>query len=199
MAGVYAPRWMSGEEALEHLSKVEPDLHKQIALLQAVVRDGVVPGRKQGIDQERRWRQSQGLVWDPDDIAADEAWRRLFIDRDAASVNPSEFAANSEFLREDVLRVWPEADAGAKDTNSQEGAPLDGVKTSDGRVAVPHKELVAFFREHYGAPGAATNREDMARAAQRHFGGFIGVKALAAARQEAGVKGKIGRPRKLGK
>jgi hypothetical protein len=71
----------------------------------------------------------------------------------------------------------------------------DEAKTID----VPHDTLVAFFRERYGAPRETPNREVMNHAAEQHFGGHIRVKVLAAARRAAGVTGKVGRPRKLGK
>ncbi len=101
--------------------------------------------------------------------------------------------------RQDMLGLWPDVETLAKDDGSPEGAAPSEAKASHVSITVPHKELVAFYREHYGAPGAATNREDMDRAVEQHFGGPIRVKARAAARQEAGVKGKSGRPRKSGK
>ena len=105
------------------------------------------------------------------------------------------------FRRDDMLRLWPDRETPAVDDSTQKGAGAPEAKASDSHatVAVPHSELVEFYRARFGAPGAATNREDMDREAERHFGGSIRFKALSAARTAAGVKGKVGRPRKSGK
>ena len=87
----------------------------------------------------------------------------------------------------------------ASDDAARERARLPEAISPNRYATAPHNNLVAFFRENYRAAGAATNREDMDRAAERHFGGRIPVKALREARKEAGVKGKPGRPRKSGK
>jgi hypothetical protein len=68
MARAYASKWMSGEEALEYLLQIETDLQKRITLLQTVVCDGAVRGRRRGIDHVRRgWRVQNGLDGNPDD------------------------------------------------------------------------------------------------------------------------------------
>jgi hypothetical protein len=75
--------------------------------------------------------------------------------------------------------------------------PVDdsAAQASGAYVDVKHDTLVEFYRNRFGAPGAATNREEMDRAAQLHFGGNIRGKDLVAARREAGAMGRAGRPR----
>jgi hypothetical protein len=128
---MYESKWMSGAEALDYLLQFEPEPRRRIALLQAAVRDGVVKGRRRGIEQDRGWVEAHGLASDPDNIRADETWRRQFIYPDAASLDPAAFAANSEFLREDVLRLWPDVEANTKD-GLQDGARTSVMNASDG-------------------------------------------------------------------
>jgi hypothetical protein len=79
-------------------------------------------------------------------------------------------------------------------------APPTPQDFSSTQSAIPkHEELVDFFRRHYGEPGAATNREDMSAAAERHYKVEIPLKISRAALQGAGLKGRAGRPRKSGK
>jgi hypothetical protein len=84
--------------------------------------------------------------------------------------------------------------------NQRNAAPRPSVNegVSDVPGAIPHSELVEFYRANYGAPGAATNREDMDDAAERHFRRSIPAKARLAARKDANVRGRVGRPRKSG-
>lgn len=103
------------------------------------------------------------------------------------------------FRRDDMLREWPDAETMAENGGRQEGAPQAEANSLDAPIDVPHDKLVAFYRAHFGEPGAATNREDMDAAAETHFGGHIATKALTAARQETRIKGRVGRPRKSGK
>jgi hypothetical protein len=94
------------------------------------------------------------------------------------------------FVRtEAVLRLWPlpeaESSAGARsevqsngivianDDDARERSRLHEANAPNHYVTVPHDLLVAFFRDHYGTAGAATNREDMDRAAEGHFKGRI--------------------------
>ncbi len=111
MVRANASIWMSGDEALEFLAPIEPDLHNQIALLQAANRDGRVRARRRGIEQERRRRARNGLG-DPDDMPAEETWRRYCIDFDPAPEDLEKFAAyfaaHSEFLRENVIACFGE-------------------------------------------------------------------------------------------
>jgi hypothetical protein len=96
---------------------------------------------------------------------------------------------NVRFRREDMLRLWPDV----------ETLRSTAAKAPEVYADAPHDKLVGFYRDGFGTPGAATNAGDMDRAAEEHFGGRIRVKARRAARNEAGVKGKVGRPRKSGK
>jgi hypothetical protein len=96
-----------------------------------------------------------------------------------------------------MLDLWPGVETLAKGDGSLDGAGLPAAKAPTVYAAAPHDELVSFYRKHFGA-GAATNADDMDRAAERNFGGRIRVKARRAARGEAGVKDKVGRPRNPG-
>jgi hypothetical protein len=118
---------------------------------------------------------------------------------------------------EDVIALWPrlvlscdfprlgtsapKPSPAASNEALQAGGRSPPMKTSDSpaSITVPHRDLVAFYRDRFGPPGAATNREDMDREAEQNFGRRIAIKALAVARREAGVKGKVGRPKKSSK
>jgi hypothetical protein len=119
---------------------------------------------------------------------------------DAKSFDPQTWP-NVRFRRDGLLREWPANERSPEDISTQESArPLElNLATNSATVNVPHEELVAFYRDRFGAEGAATNREDMDREAERYFRGSILVKACAAARKAAGVKGRVGRPPKSGK
>ncbi len=198
MAGAYSLKWMGGAEALDYLSEIEPRMPKRLAILQAAVRKGTVRGRPRPIQRDMRWLLPAGFDCDadiPGNQLADQTWWARFIDSDPWSVDPEEFAAKSEFLREHVLALWSDAESHEKVTSAKDAAP----PPSGGYANVTHAQLVAFLKVHFGAPGAATNRDDMKLAAEEYFRGLIQVKALAAARQAAGVKGRAGRPRKSGK
>jgi hypothetical protein len=103
------------------------------------------------------------------------------------------------FRRKDMLRLWPDVETLGKDDGSPKGALSTGAKAPEAYADAPYDKLVSFYRAQFGAPGAATNADDMDRAAENNFGGRIRVKARRAARNEAGVKGRVGRPRKSGK
>jgi hypothetical protein len=118
---------------------------------------------------------------------------------DDQSFNPETWP-NVRFRRDDdMLHLWPGVETLGNDGGLPDGARSPVAKAPEVYAAAPYNELVSFYRERFGAPGAATDADDMDRAAENHFGGRIRVKARRAARKEAGVKGKVGRPRKSGK
>lgn len=95
-------KWMNGAEALEYLACLEEDPRERFRLLHSRIRDGDIIGRARGRERERFWFQSHGLSLDPDYAPQiDDPWRLKFILSD--SVNLSEFCAQSELLREDLL------------------------------------------------------------------------------------------------
>jgi hypothetical protein len=61
------------------------------------------------------------------------------------------------------------------------------------RIAPQDEEAVRFHQ-----PATRSNREDMDDAAERHFRRSIPAKARLAARKDANVRGRVGRPRKSG-
>lgn len=102
------------------------------------------------------------------------------------------------YRRDDMLHLWPGVETLGKGDGSPDGARPPAAKAPEVYAAAPHAELVSFYRERFGAPGAATNADDMDRAAENNFGGRIRVKVCRAARNEAGTKGRVGRPRNPG-
>jgi hypothetical protein len=115
--------------------------------------------------------------------------------RTAVSLEKARKYRKPLFERDCVFKVWSASVLNVgippKDTR-----PLDA-RASNGYATMTHEELVMFCRD-LKALGAETNREEIGREAERHFGGRIRVKALSAARIEAGARGKVGRPRKSG-
>ena len=170
--------------------------------------------------EELRGRRWQALMYkgDADGLASVNPAYELLTALKAAKVRaigpdhnelPPEFWDDQSFdpetwpsvryRRDDMLHLWPDVETLAKGDGSPHHERPPATKAPEGYAAAPHDELVSFYRERFGAPGAATDADDMDRAAEDHFGGRIRVKAGRAARKEAGVKGKVGRPRKSGK
>jgi len=162
-------------------------------LLQMLQKGTVRASRRKARGGPRRpidpleWCDVELVSIDPPRLVGQEAPQ--FYDRDTPDRDFA--AATAEPWRDvlisvaDLLRAFPAVNP----------SPL---AISEMTAEIPHYDLVAFYREQFGTPGTATNREDMDRAAKEHFGRPIPIKARRAARNDAGVKGKVGRPRKSG-
>lgn len=108
MTRLYISKWMSGDEALLFLSTAEPDITKRIVALQTAVRDNAVRGRQAGAAaaKDRSWLESGSLTSDSGLTSVDTKWRSRFIICDFATIVPAEFASESEFMREDIMRAF---------------------------------------------------------------------------------------------